>query len=312
LRLNSFACDGWPLEKRRGEIMELTEKQKALLQNLKELLVYGNNELAKVGLKRKRTSLKKRLLFFMMGATQSYAESILKIITPTQEHPAIYDKPALVLLRSLTENFININYIHACNTQANAAIYQIHYLQDTVKFANRYKCLMLKYPKSQYPDWDLTFGFVDNDPRNIKKPADWDKFIKKLERQILSNQRRYKLSPKSELPSIEKRCVETDNYLKAKGKLNPGNSLEKLYVTYYPYFSGIAHLTAPGLNTFIKSMPDGSLTADIDAPATEIETIVPVTYPLYFSILKFFLQRFNVYNNKDIKKYSSLSKTMRF
>jgi len=292
--------------------MELTEKQKALLQNLKELLVYGNNELAKVGLKRKRTSLKKRLLFFMMGATQSYAESILKIITPTQEHPAIYDKPALVLLRSLTENFININYIHACNTQANAAIYQIHYLQDTVKFANRYKCLMLKYPKSQYPDWDLTFGFVDNDPRNIKKPADWDKFIKKLERQILSNQRRYKLSPKSELPSIEKRCVETDNYLKAKGKLNPGNSLEKLYVTYYPYFSGIAHLTAPGLNTFIKSMPDGSLTADIDAPATEIETIVPVTYPLYFSILKFFLQRFNVYNNKDIKKYSSLSKTMRF
>ena len=59
-------------------------------------------------------------------------------------------------------------------------------------------------------------------------------------------------------------------------------------------------------------MPDGSLTADIDAPATEIETIVPVTYPLYFSILKFFLQRFNVYNNKDIKKYSSLSKTMRF
>lgn len=290
--------------------MELSDKQKELLRNLKALLIYGYKELSKVGLKRKRVILKKKLLFFMMGATQSYAESVLKIITSTQEHPAIYDKSALVLVRSLSENLININYIHACDTQANAAIYWIQYLQDAVKFANRYKCLMIKYPKSQYPDWDLTFGFGGNNPKNIKKPADWDRFIKKIEKQIRSNQRRYKLAPKSELPDIKKRCVEADDYLKTKGKLNPGNSLEKLYVIYYPYFSGIAHLTAPGLNTFIKSKPDDSLTADVDAPAMEIETIVPITYTLYFVILRFFLQRFNVHDGKSIKKYKDISKTM--
>jgi|SRR5581483_3556058 len=292
--------------------MELNDKQKALLQNLKELLIYGNGELARIGLKRNRTSLKKKLLFFMMGATHSYAESILKIITPFQEHPAIYDKSALVLVRSLTENLINISYIHACDTQANAARYWIDFLQDTVKFAKRYKALMAKYPKAQYPDWDLTFGFTGQDPRNIKKPEDWDKFIRKLERQIHSLQKHFKLPLNAELPDIKKRCVEHDDYLKAKNKLNPGNSLEKLYVTYYPYFSQIAHLTAGGLNTFIKTSADGSLGADIDAPAKEIETIVPITYIGYLAVFRFFLKRFNAYNGKNIKKYNDISKTMSF
>lgn len=289
--------------------MELSETQKILLGNLRELLTYGNNEMSKVSLKRKHISLKKKLLFHMMGATQSYAESILKMISPTQEHPAIYDKSALVLLRSLTENLINISYIHSCNTQGNAAIYWIHYLQDSVKFAKRHKNLMLKYPQKQYPGWDLSFRFTHNDPRNINKPTDWDRFIKKLERQILSNQKLYKLSPKSQLPDLKSRCVVSDDYLRAKGKLTSENCLEKLYVNYYPYFSGMAHLTAPGINTFIKSTPDGSLTVDIDAPATEIETIVPPTYPLYLGILRFFLQRFNAYDNGGIKKYEDLSKS---
>lgn len=292
--------------------MELTDKQKTLLQNLRDLLVYGNNELTKVGLKRKHTHLKKKLLFFMMGATQSYAESILKIITPADEHSAIYDKPALVLIRSLTENLININYIHACDTQAHAAVYWIHYLQDAVKFANRHKGLMMKYPKTLYPDWDLTFGFGDNDLRNIKAPADWDKIIKRLKRQILKSQRKYGLHPESMLPDIQKRSIQADDYVKGKGKLTPNNSLEKLYVIYYPYFSGVAHLTAPGLNTFIKSTPNDSIKAEIDAPASEIEAIVPITYSLYFAILRFFLQRFEVYDRENIKKHENIFKTMGF
>lgn len=290
--------------------MELSEKQKLLLQNFKELLIYGNQEVAKVELKRKGISLKKKLLFFMMGATQSYAESILKLITPSQDHPAIYDKSALVLVRSLTENLINISYIHACNTQANAARYWIDFLQDTIKFANRYKSLMIKYPKAQYPDWDLAFGYGGTDPRNINKPEDWDKFIKKIERQILSGQKRYKLPPNAKLPDLKKRCIENDDYLKAKGKLNQWNSLERRYITFYPYFSQIAHLTAPGLNTFIKSSADGSITTDIDSPPSEIETIVPITYPLYLSILRFFLKRFDAYNGQEIKKYKDISKNM--
>ncbi len=292
--------------------MELSDKQKKLLQDFRELLVYGNDEFTRVGLKLKRTSLKKRLLFFMMGATQCYAESILKVVTPVKEHPAIYDKPALSLLRSLTENLMNINYIHACKTQANAARYWIDFLQQTVTFGNSYKALMEKYPKTKYPDWDLTFGYGGRDKRNIKKPADWDKFIRKLNRQIASLQRRYKLPIGSELPKIKERCIECDKFLKAKGKLNQENCLEKLYVTYYPYFSGIAHLTAPGINTFIKTQPDGSIRADVDSPAEEIETVIPVTYPLYFGILRFFLQRFDAYDGAAMKKYRLLSKTMGF
>ncbi len=278
--------------------MELIDKQKSFLKNFSKLLVYGHNELAKVDLKQKRTSLRKKLLFFMMGATQSEAESIFKIMSPTQMHSSVYFNSAIVIFRSITENLMNLLYIYACDGQKNAAIFHIDWLQSTLKYSNRYKCLMTKYPQ-----WDLVFG-------DKAKAGDWNGYIQILKTAIAKDQKRYKLSDNSELPRLEQRCIQHDQYLSQKNKLSQGNSLEKMYVTYYPYFSGISHLTSGGLNSFRNYRDDGSFSMSIDSNPADIEAMIPVTYANYLMILRFFLQKFNVYNGKDFREYKKTLKSM--
>lgn len=278
--------------------MELTDKQKYFLDNFSKFLVYGHNELTKVGLKQKRTSLKKKLLFFMMGATQSEAESIFKIMSPTQMHSSVYFNSAIILFRSITENLMNLSYIYASDSQKNAAIFHIDWLQSTLKYSNRYKDLMTKYPQ-----WDLVFG-------DKTKADDWNEYIQILKRAITQDQKRYKLPSNSVLPPLEQRCIQHDQYLDQKNKLNQGNSLEKMYVTYYPYFSGISHLTSGGLNSFRDYQDDGSFSMSIDSKPADIEAIIPVTYANYLMILKFFLQKFNVYNGEDFREYKKILKSM--
>jgi len=278
--------------------MDLTDKQRNHLARLTDLLVYGHNQLSKVGLKRKHISLRKELLFFMFGATQSYSESILKIITPTQNHASIYANSGLILFRSITENLINLSWIYACDSQKNAAIFYIHWLQSTLTYSNKYKALMIKYSKNKYPTWGLTFG-------DKKKAEDWDEYIVLLKNDIKKLQKRHKLPSDSQLPLIEQRCMQHDDYLKAKGKLNYGNCLEKLYITYYPYFSGIAHLTVQGLDTFRNPLTDDM---EIDSHPKEIEALVPVTYCLYFALLEMFLKQFGGYDKIEMKEYRKISK----
>lgn len=279
--------------------MDMSEKQRELLQKFADLVVYGHGQLSKVELKRKRTSLRKKLLFFMFGATQSYAESILKIMAPTKSHPSIYANSGMILFRSMNENLINLGWIYACDSQKNAAIFSIDFLQSTLKYANSYKDLMIKYNKNDYPKWNLTFG-------DKREAQDWDEYIILLKKDIKKEQKRYKLHEHSKLPKLKERCVQHDDYLKAKGKLKQGNSLEKLYVTYYPYFSGIAHLTAQGLDTFRDRFSDNMI---IDSPVKEIETLIPVTHFLYFALLEMFLKKFGVYNKVKMKEYRKIVKT---
>ena len=235
----------------------------------------------------------------MMGATQSEAESIFKIMSPTKMHSSVYFNSAIILFRSITENLMNLSYIYACDSQKNAAIFHIDWLQSTLKYSNRYKDLMTKYPQ-----WDLVFG-------DKAKADDWNGYIQILKKAIANDQKRYKLPyNSSELPHLEQRCMQHDQYLSQKNKLNQGNSLEKMYVTYYPYFSVISHLRSGGLNSFRNYQDDGSFSMSIDSNPAEIETIIPVTYANYLMILRFFLQKFNVYNGKDFREYKKILKSM--
>jgi hypothetical protein len=135
--------------------MELTDEQNELLNKLTDLVVYGQSQISKTDIKRKYTTIRKKMLFFMFGATQSYVESILKIISPTKRYPSVYANSSLVLFRSITENLINVGWIYACDSQKNAAIFSVDWIQSSLKYANRYKDLMIKYNKDEYPTWDL-------------------------------------------------------------------------------------------------------------------------------------------------------------
>lgn len=274
--------------------MELPINQKNLLIKFHELLVYGDSKLRATELNYKKLRTKKQVLYFMMGATQSYAESIFKLVQP----PSIYDKAAEVLLRSIIETLINLNYVYASRTQQNALLFMIYSTKDQIAFAKRYKKFM-----QQHPSWNLKFGY-------IKNPEDWDEFLKKKQREIKLGEKYFKKSFSDKFPDIRKRTEVSDNYLKSKGKLTEKKSLEKYYVLYYQYFSQIAHLTMPGLERFTSYDENNRLRMDLDGKPDDIDRVVSVTYIIYFVILRFFLKEYKIFTEVEFEQYSKSSKTI--
>ena len=268
--------------------MELSIKQKELLIKFHELLVYGDSKLRATELNYKKLRTKKQVLYFMMGATQSYAESILRLVQP----PSIYDKAAEVLMRSIIETLINLDYVYASRTQQNALSFMIYSTKDQIDFAKRHKKFMKKYPS-----WNLEFGY-------IKNPEDWDEFLRNKEKEIKLGERYFKKSFSDKFPNIRKRAETADNYLESKGKLTEGKSLEKYYVLYYKYFSQVAHLTMPGLERFTSYDENNHLRFDLDGKPDDIDRVVSVTYIIYFAILRFFLKEFKIFNKVEFEQFS--------
>jgi hypothetical protein len=254
---------------------------------LKEALRFGQIKLGQISLD-KRSRPKKWLSVLMFIATQSYSESILKLLAP----PGVFDLAAEVVLRSLIENVINFNYIFSSRSDRNAWIFAIYSIRDRIDFAEKYKSFWIRYP-----GWKMNFG-------PIKKPSDWDAFIDLKEKEIQKIKKRYKhLSLDSNHDHLRERAAVADNYLNSLGKLNSRNSLEKYYVFYYKHFSQISHLTSPGLERFFLKEADGTESLRIHGSSEDTDRVIPIVYAIYISMLRSILKQFGIYNKEEFKKY---------
>lgn len=267
--------------------MEISNANKELINNFKEILEYGYSKLGTFSLHRDKYRLKKQLLHMMMAATQSYSEAILKLMSS----PPVYDKAAEVLYRSLTENLINLGFIYSSKTQKNALIFLAYSVQDNNDFAKKYKNLMEKYP-----NWNLKFGYIDSIPK-------WNDFIDKNNKLLDKYQRKYKITLPKKLPKLISRVITYDNYLKSKNKFSKKNNLESSFVFYYKFFSQVAHLTMPGLERFLVRKQDGSEQVVIDGDDESVGRLLAVTYHIYFVFLRFTLQQFKLYDKNEFKKF---------
>ena len=280
--------------KTQKNMMDTAQENKELILIFNELLRYGFSKLQGFPLHLDKYRLKKKLLHRMMAATQSYSEAILKLMGTTP----VYDKAAEVLYRSLVENLINLGFIYSSKTQENALIFSADSIQDSNDFAKRYKALMLKYPT-----WKLDFGHIDT-------PEKWDKFIADNNKKLARYQKRNKVTLPNKLFGLKKRAIVQDDFLKAKNKFNQGKSFESYYVTYYKFFSQVAHLTLPGLERFFVVRPDGSMHLIIDGDQESVGRILAITYQIYFVFLRFTLQELKLFNIEEYKKFDNFSKNM--
>jgi hypothetical protein len=274
--------------------MTVSDKNKELIKNFRELLLYGSSKLQAFPLHKDKYRLKKQILYIMMAATQSYSEAILKLM----DNQPIYDKAAEVIYRSLVENLINLSYIYSTRTQENALIFLAFSIQDNNDFVKKYKTLMLKYP-----EWKLDFAGLDTSSK-------CDDYINKNNKFLAKSQKKYKITLSTKLPDIRKRVIQYYEYLKLKNKFNKKNNLEFSYVMFYKFFSQIAHLTMPGLERFLIREADGSENVEIDSDEKSIGRILPITYQMYFVFLRFTLQTFDIYNKNEFKKFKVFSKNL--
>jgi len=273
---------------------EFNEQQKELIREYRELIAFGYKKISKIQLDFKKVRVRKRVLYFMMGAMQSYSESILKLMG---SEPA-YEKPGESLLRSQLEIWLNIRFIYSSRSEDKARLFLSDLIMESTTFAKKHKELWNKYPR-----WDMEFG-------TIKKPDDWDKFISKNLTILEKYQRKYRDKQVKKLPNLYDRTLAIDKYLKKLGTFSEKNSAEKYYILFYQYFSQATHQNMSGLQRFIRGT--GNIFKepffDIDSKPEDAERVLIVSYQAYFTTLHFFLQVFNTYNSSEYERFKQYSK----
>jgi hypothetical protein len=270
---------------------EFNDKQKELIKEYRELITYGYQKMSVIPMDYKKVRARKRVLYFMMGAAQSYSESILKLMSTEP----VYDKPGESLLRSQLEVWLNIRYIYSSRSEDNARLFLSDLVMESITFAKRHKALWIKYP-----NWNLKFG-------TMKTAADWDKFISENTDLLKKYRKQYKDKHVMKFPNLYDRTITIDKYLKKIGTLSEKTSAEKYYVLYYQFFSESAHANMSGLQRYMRgtaSNPEPFL--DVDSKPEDAERVLIISYMAYFDILHFFLQVFNKYDPIEygqFKKY---------
>lgn len=275
---------------------EFNEQQKKLIKEYRELITFGYQKISKVQLDFRKVRVRKRVLYFMMGAMQSYSESILKLMGSEP----VYEKPGESLLRSQLEIWLNIRFIYSSRSEDKARLFLSDLIMESTTYAKRHKVLWNKYPK-----WDMEFG-------TIKKPDDWDKFISKNLAILKKYQKKYKDKYVTKLPNLYDRTLAIDKRLKKLGTFSEKNSAEKYYTLYYPYFSQATHSNMSGLQRFIRGTGDifKEPFFDIDSKPEDAERVLIISYQAYFTTLHFFLQVFNAYDSSEYKRFKQFSKNI--
>ncbi|HOX95978.1 MAG TPA: DUF5677 domain-containing protein [Candidatus Woesebacteria bacterium] len=274
---------------------EFNNKQKKLVAEYHEIVTYGYKKLCSVSLDLNRTRVRKKILYFMMGAMQSYSESNLKLMS---SKPA-YEKPGESLLRSQLEIWLNLRFIYSSRSEDKARLFLSDLVIESIKYATNHKTLWEKYPS-----WNLEFG-------KIKKSDDWDKFIFENTKLLKKSQKKHKDKPVMKLPNLYARTIAIDKYLEKLGTLSENTSAEKYYTLFYPYFSQSTHANMSGL---LRYMSGTAVSPDpffyIDSKPEDAEKVLTISYVAYFDVLRFFLQVFGVYNAAEYKRFKLYSKEM--
>jgi hypothetical protein len=273
----------------------ISQENQTFLQHFREILAYGDKKLRSVLFYEKKYRLKKKILFLMMAGHQCFSEAILRLM----EKEPIYDKPAESLFRTLAENYINLQFIYSERSQKHALIFIIVSHQEQNDFAKKFKELMKKYPS-----WDLEFA-------NFKKPQDWDSFIDKNEKLIISGERKWKFKVPARFYNLQSRAQIVDNYLTERKKLKKSNSMESYYVHYYRFFSQISHLTMPGLERFLIKHPSGREQIIVDGDNESINRVIAIAYQIYYVVLRFVLKEFKIFDKSEFNKFDQYSKNLK-
>lgn len=273
---------------------EFNEYQKELIREYRELITFGYTKISKVPLDFKKIRVRKRVLYFMIGAMQSYSESILKLMG---SEPA-YEKPGESLLRSQLEIWLNIRFIYSSRSENKARLFLSDLIMESNTFAKKHKELWDKYP-----NWNMEFGIIE-------KPDDWDKFISDNLTILKKYQIKYGDKQVNKLPNLYDRTLAIDKYLKKLGTFSENNSAEKYYILFYQYFSQATHSNMSGLQRFIRVKGDifKEPFFDIDSKPEDAERVLIISYQAYFSTLHLFLQVFNVYDGSEYERFKQYSK----
>lgn len=258
-------------------VISMSEKDKKLLDFLAEMVNAGTNEITK-GDKTTDLSLKQKLLYINFAAINNYSEGIYKLCADLRPFPAI------VILRSIVEAFINTAYILTHNSNKRAILFSMEESYYKKGLINEFLVFLNKYPKFEKDDFTR---------ENLKSG------LERIDKQVEFYKKKYKLN------YLNRKDFEKDYHItlleraKAVDRRIGRPDLEHTYLLAYRYFSEFGHLSAKGLNHFIVKDPTSNHEI-IASRHDEVGHIISMTYTIYLYFLS------------ELKKRKMLSKVFPF
>lgn len=240
----------------------------------------GANEFAKE-IEITNLSLKQTLLYLNFAAVNNYSEGIYKLCSDLRPFPAI------VILRSIVEAYINTGYILTHNSDKRAVLFSMEDSYYRKGLVNEVITFLDKYPKFEKDDFT----------RKNLKPA-----LEKIDNQIEIYKKRYKLN------YANKKDFEKDYHknllerAKAADRRIRRPDFEHTYIFVYRYFSEFGHLSARGLDHFVIKDQGGNHEV-IASQYHEMDHVVSMTYTIYLYFLSELRKRMMLSNNFPFAKF---------
>lgn len=272
-------------------MIELKEMDKVRLSLLAEMINTGSDEFSKK-IKLDSLNIKQELLYLNFAAVNNYAEAIFKLCLDMRPHPAI------VILRSIVESFINTAYILTHNSDKRAVLFVMEDSYYRNGLANEIINFLNKHP--QFENGRFNRKTLNE---GITKTSEEIDFYKKRFKLNFKNKRDFESNYHSKL--IE-RAKAVDRRIK-----NP--NFEHTYILVYRYFSEYGHLSMRGLDHFIKKDIVNGNHEIMAGQDNEVDHIISMTYTMYLFFLsqlkkrkmlssKFPLQKFDGYWKSEFNK----------
>lgn len=262
--------------------ISLTDKDRHQLKLLAGMIDAGANEFLK-DINIDTLSLKQFLLYLNFAAVNSYSEAIYKLCLDMRPFAAI------VILRSIVEAFINSGYILIHNSDKRVILFSMEDSYYRKGLSNEMITFLGKH--SQFEKGRFNRIWLRKGINKIDKEL--DVYRKKHGFQFKSK----KDFRKKYHTNLLDRARTTDRRLK-----NP--NFEHMYILVYRYFSEYAHLTARGLNHFVKKYPNHY--EIIVGQYNEVGHIIGTVFTIYLYFLSELKKRKMLRKSFPLKKFNKI------
>ena len=192
-----------------------------------------------------------------------------------------------VLLRSIFEGLVNIEYISLDDSQLRAIEFVLYDFKKQKKFVQ---------------DIIDSESFVGNNTLSSLENCE-----KKLE-EINSEKEKY-LSIIEKDYSIKIENCDQLKWEKFIWKRVPKDGLLSEYTSIYQYLCSFTHLDATGLKTFFH-IGDKKYNIVIEKGNDEVESLLGATCAFYLKTLQEDLTKFNLYSEKELKSFEEVFKIL--
>lgn len=247
-----------------------------LLSNLEKLICFGGIEISKIKLDMNKNSIKMLTLFSQIGAFHNYSEAALLLAKSKKTYAGE------VLLRSLIENFITMEYILLENGEINAVRFHLKYLIKLIEFVTKWKDFITDNPKHS------------NYFEELSNPQKCDSFINERKNEIRDIKNKF--GNIKNIPDLKEMAKQID-------KQRGNTSYELLHLTLYEYLCNLSHVSSKGLKNFFNEYKNGYVFSIGKSSDEKNFGLLVAIYEFYLEVIRLFSIEFKISLKTNLRPF---------